>query len=72
MKRTNHPAACILACALLAFLAVPASAEEPKRPNIVFIMTDDQGYGDLGHTGNPVLRTAHIDKLAAEIGRAHV
>ena len=62
MKRTTH----ILTYALLACLAVPTSAEEPKRPNIVFIMTDDQGYGDLGHTGNPVLRTAHIDKLAAE------
>jgi arylsulfatase B len=66
MKRTNHPATCILTSLLLTFLVIPASAEEPKRPNIVFIMTDDQGYGDLGHTGNPVLKTAHIDKLAAE------
>lgn len=39
---------------------------EPSRPNIVFIMTDDQGYGDLGHTGNPIIRTPHIDTLAAE------
>jgi arylsulfatase A-like enzyme len=34
------------------------------RPNIVLIMTDDQGYGDLGITGNPVLETPHIDALA--------
>ena len=50
---------------LLLFLAVPAPAEEPERPNIVFIMTDDQGYGDLVHTGNPVLKTPQIDKLAS-------
>ncbi len=37
-----------------------------ERPNIVFIITDDQGYGDLGHTGNPVIRTPHLDALAAE------
>lgn len=34
------------------------------RPNIVLIMTDDQGYGDLGVTGNPVLETPHLDALA--------
>lgn len=38
-------------------------------PNIVLIMTDDQGYGDLGHTGNPVVKTPHIDALAAEGSR---
>jgi arylsulfatase A-like enzyme len=39
---------------------------EGSRPNIVFVITDDQGYGDLGHTGNPVVKTPHIDALAAE------
>jgi arylsulfatase A-like enzyme len=33
------------------------------RPNIVFILTDDQGYGDLGCLGNPVLQTPNIDAL---------
>lgn len=36
------------------------------RPNIVFIITDDQGYGDLGCHGNPVVRTPHLDTLAAQ------
>jgi arylsulfatase A-like enzyme len=36
------------------------------RPNIVFIITDDQGYGDLAHTGNPIIKTPHLDTLAAE------
>jgi arylsulfatase len=36
------------------------------RPNIVFILTDDQGYGDLSCHGNPILRTPNIDRLHAE------
>src|SRR5687767_11781486 len=47
-------------------LALSSRAAEPQRPNIVFIITDDQGYGDLGCTGNPVVKTPHIDALAAE------
>lgn len=36
-----------------------------KRPNIVFLLTDDQGYGDLSAHGNPVLKTPNLDKLGA-------
>lgn len=35
------------------------------RPNIVLILTDDQGYGDLSCHGNPILRTPNIDRLHA-------
>ena len=36
------------------------------RPNIILVMTDDQGYGDLGHNNNPILKTPVIDQLASE------
>lgn len=35
-------------------------------PNVILIMTDDQGYGDFSCHGNPVLKTPNMDKLAAE------
>ncbi|MEO0963558.1 MAG: arylsulfatase [Planctomycetota bacterium] len=35
----------------------------PQRPNILFILTDDQGYGDLSCHGNPILRTPAMDRL---------
>ena len=47
--------------------AVAAPPPPPRRPpNIVFVMTDDQGYGDLAAHGNPVLRTPHLDRLHRE------
>jgi arylsulfatase len=48
---------------VLTSLATPAQA---APPNILFILTDDQGYGDLSVHGNPVLKTPHLDKLHAE------
>src|SRR5881296_692513 len=37
-----------------------------RRPNIIFILTDDQGYGDLSCHGNPVLKTPNMDRLHDE------
>jgi arylsulfatase A-like enzyme len=38
-------------------------ANGESKPNVVIVMTDDQGYGDLAFTGNPAIRTPTIDKL---------
>ena len=54
--------------ALLLLLCVvyPATAEAADKPNVVIVITDDQGYGDLSCHGNPVLKTPEIDALYQE------
>lgn len=55
---------------------IRSCARQPEdRPNVIVIITDDQGYGDFGYTGNPVIRTPNIDALAeqsAEMTRFYV
>ena len=48
------------------FLASPIILAKSPRPNVVLIITDDQGYGDLSLHGNPVLRTPNLDRLGRE------
>lgn len=57
----------LLTALLLALLAVLHAADVPKpKPNIIFILADDLGYGDLGCYGATKVKTPNIDRLAHE------
>ncbi len=51
------------AIALAPSLTPLVSSASPEHPNVVLVMTDDQGYSNLSCVGNPVLKTPNIDKF---------
>lgn len=65
MKPIRH----LLALAVLALSARAAlhaaQAKPPQRPNVIVLLTDDNGYGDHACLGNPVLKTPNFDRLHA-------
>lgn len=46
--------------------AMMVTAQEPQHPNIIYILADDLGYGDLSCTGQKIFTTPNIDRLRAE------
>jgi arylsulfatase A-like enzyme len=62
----------ILAALALVFSACPlplTAGEKAKRPNVIVILADDMGYGELGCYGHPRFKTPHLDKMAAQAVR---
>jgi len=54
---------CFFFTITLAYSQIPLRSGE-TRPNVLFLLTDDMGYGDLSINGSPVNHTPNIDKLA--------
>ena len=64
MKSTRESLKQIITLGLLLVVAAAAPAQE--RPNVILIMTDDQGYGDIEALGAPILKTPELDRLHGE------
>src|SRR5262245_32920883 len=56
----------MLAFLVLALSATPPFAAPPSRPNIIFLLADDLGYGDIGAFGQTKIRTPNLDRLAVD------
>lgn len=57
---------CLLFCVTGSAWSAQPTPKAPVRPNIVYIMADDLGYGDLGVYGQKKIKTPNLDQLAAE------
>jgi len=64
MKPLAYSARLVLAS--LFFGAVLPTFAHAARPNVIVVLSDDQGYGDFSRHGNPVLKTPNLDRLAEQ------
>ena len=56
----------IIAMVTIVLVAPFANAANDDKPNVIIVITDDQGYGDLSGRGNPIIKTPNLDQLAEE------
>src|SRR5687767_7429649 len=68
MKVLNRPMnlAVVVGLCLVGVLVSNSFAAETVKPNIIFILGDDLGYGDLGCYGQKLIKTTNIDELARQ------
>lgn len=63
LKHIKIGSVSIISASILGGLFWGYSMHKKERPNVLFILTDDQGYGDMACHGNPWIQTPNIDKL---------
>lgn len=55
----------LLSLALLYALCSPSWGAETRWPNVIFILTDDRGWGDAHFVGHPYVKSPNFDRLSA-------
>ena len=65
-RTARHIFAALAAALPLMWISTLRGGETTEKPNIVFILADDIGYGDLGCYGAKLVKTPHCDRLARE------
>lgn len=66
MKMKNRKRNNVLVLALAAFVVGTPARSAPAQPNVLLIISDDQGIGDFGFMGNKDVKTPNLDRLAAQ------
>ncbi|MCA9258007.1 MAG: arylsulfatase [Planctomycetales bacterium] len=66
MRQTIQWALAIQWATALAYCLASPTTASAERPNLILIVTDDQGWGDMSCHGNPILQTPHMDALKAQ------
>ena len=66
---TNSTLLFVLILSLVISQKLKAENKQKQKPNIVFVITDDQGMGDLACTGNPYIKTPNIDEFYSDAVR---
>lgn len=64
LKHLCYTVCKLVAAVLLCSVVSPAYGQ--SRPNVIFVMMDDVGYGDIGRHGSPIIQTPHLDRLYDE------